>query len=220
MRNSTKSESIELLLSVIYEGTESDAPWVKNRSVEREMEDLFIHTQLNMIVPYQYSLITLASEETRSATRETAQAVRETVDNLLALLDLYEEARQGDHPEWAKFIALLKAPFPIEIPPNCDTRDPDVIAVMLRDIMFEGSWEKKLEWLTLQGSEEQQRTDGARIRRLATFEEAYGVNLADLLFSEEAKAEHEQLAEEFKAGECGVQPFEGLGTAPLNWRDN
>jgi len=126
------------------------------------MEDLFIHTALDMIVPYQYLLLT----------------------------------------------------------PNCDTRDPDVIAVMLRDIMFEGSWEKKLEWLALQGSEEQQRIDGARIRRLAAFEEAYEVNLADLLFSEEAKAEHERLAQEFKEGKHGLQPFDDLGVASLNWRDN
>ena len=29
MRNSTKSESLELLLNVVYEGAEPDHPWVK-----------------------------------------------------------------------------------------------------------------------------------------------------------------------------------------------
>jgi len=212
MRNTTKTKSVELLLNVLYEGTESDVPWVKNRAVELEMKDLFSHEPLDMIVPYQYSLITIASDAARAITRETAQAAREAADNLLALLDVYDKALQGDHPEWAKFIALLEAPFPVEIPPDCDTRDPDVIAVMIRDIQFEGSWEKKRRWLALHGSEEQRRFDGARIRRLAAFEEAYGVNLADLLFSEEAQAEHIHLAEKFKTSRPG-QP-------PLNWREN
>jgi len=66
--------------------------------------------------------------------------------------------------------------------------------------------------LALHGSEQQQRIDGARIRRLAAFEEAYAVNLADLLFSEQAKAEHVQLAEEFKRGRSDLPP--------LHWRGN
>lgn len=220
MRNATPTRAVEMLLYVLLEGTEAHRPWIEDRGVVQEMNALGYHRALDMGVPDQYSLITLASDEAREATREAAQAVREAADNLLVLLDLYEEARQGDHPEWAKFIALLEAPFPVEIPPNCDTRDPDVIAVMLRDIMFDGSWENNLEWLALEGSEEQERIDGARVRRLAAFEEAYEVNLADLLFSDEAKAEHEQLAKQFKEGEHGSRPLEGLGAAPLNWRDN
>jgi len=212
MRNTTLSQSVELLLHVLFEGTESDAPWVGHRPVEQEMDELGYHEQLDMLVPYQYLLLTLASDETRAATRESTQAVRDAAEQLLALLDIYERAARGDHPEWAKFIALLESPFPVEIPPNCDTRDPDVIAVMIRDIQFEGSWEKKLAWLALHGSEQQQRIDGARIHRLAAFEEAYGVNLADLLFSEQAKAEHAQLAEEFKRGRSDLPP--------LHWRGN
>ena len=71
---------------------------------------------------------------------------------------------------------------------------------------------KKLDWLARHGSEEQQRVDGARIRRLAAFEEAYEVNLADLLFSEQAKAEHAQLAEKSRSGK--------LGLPPLSWRES
>ncbi|MEA3338457.1 MAG: hypothetical protein U9R15_00680, partial [Chloroflexota bacterium] len=66
MRNTTKAKSVELLLNVLYEGTESDGPWVKNRAVELEMEGLFFHEPLDMIVPYQYSLITIASDTART----------------------------------------------------------------------------------------------------------------------------------------------------------
>ncbi|TEU17160.1 MAG: hypothetical protein E3J21_09095 [Anaerolineales bacterium] len=189
MRNATPTQSVEKLLRALFEGTASDGPWVAHNGIAWEMEELAYHEPLDMLVPYQYLLLTLASDEARAATRQTAQAVRAAADRLLALLETYEQAAAGEHPEWAKFIALLEAPFPVEIPPNCDTRDPDVIAVMLRDTRFEGSWEKNLEWMTLCGSGEQQRLDGTRIRQLAAFEEAYGVNLADLLFSEQAKGE-------------------------------
>ena len=180
MRNATPTQAVEMLLRVLFEGTASDGPWVEHNGIAWEMEELVYHEPLDMLVPYQYLLLTLASDETRAVTRQTAQAVRAAADRLLALLETYERAAAGEHSEWAKFIALLEAPFPVEIPPNCDTRDPDVIAVMIRDTQFEGSWEEKLDWLARHGSEEQQRVDGARIRQLAAFEKAYGVNLADL----------------------------------------
>ena len=212
MRNTTPTQSVEKLLRALFEGTASDGPWVEHNGIAWEMEELAYHEPLDMVVPYQYLLLTLASDQARAATRQAAQAVRDAADRLLALLETYEQAAAGEHPEWAKFVALLEAPFPVEIPPDCDTRDPDVIAVMIRDIRFEGSWEKKLNWLALHGSEEQRRVDGARIRRLAAFEEAYGVDLADLLFSEQAKAEHAQLAEKSKSSKPG-QP-------PLSWRES
>jgi len=196
MHTTTATKTVEMLLRALFEGTESDDPWIGHRGVVQEMEELAYHQALDMEIPYQYLLLTLASDEARAATHQTVQAVREAADRLLALLETYQQAAAGEHPEWAKFVALLEAPFPVEIPPNCDTRDPDVIAVMIRDIQFEGSWEKNLNWLALHGSEEQRRVDGARIRQLAAFEEAYGVNLADLLFSEQAKAEHAQSVSE------------------------
>ena len=212
MRNTTETQAVEKLLRVLYEGTASDGPWVEHNGIAWEMEELAYHEPLDMVVPYQYLLLTLASDRTRAGTRQTAQAVRDAAERLLALLETYEQAAAGEHPEWSKFVALLEAPFPVEVPPNCDTRDPDVIAVMIRDIQFEGSWEKNLNWLALHGSEEQRRADGARIRQLAAFEEAYGINLADLLFSEQAKAEHAQMAEEFKSGKPGLPP--------LYWRES
>jgi hypothetical protein len=212
MRNTTPTQAVEKLLRALFEGTASDGPWVEHNGIAWEMEELAYHEPLDIVVPYQYLLLTLASDKARAATRQAAQAVREAADRLLALLETYQQAAVGEHPEWAKFVALLEAPFPVEIPPDCDTRDPDVIAVMIRDIRFEGSWEKNLNWLARHGSEEQRRVDGARIRQLATFEEAYGVNLADLLFSEQAKAEHAQMAEGSKDGK--------LGLPPLSWRES
>jgi len=196
----------------VREGTASDGPSVDHNGVAWEMEELAYHEPLDMVVPYQYLLLTLASDQARAGTRQAAQAVRDAAERLLALLETYQQAAAGEHPEWAKFIALLEAPFPVEIPPNCDTRDPDVIAVMMRDTRFEGSWEKNLNWLAQHGSEEQRRISAARICQLAAFEETYGVNLADLLFSEQAKAEHVQMAEESKSGK--------LGLLPLYWGEN
>jgi hypothetical protein len=69
-----------------------------------------------------------------------------------------------------------------------------------------------MNWLMLHGTQEQRRIDGARIRRLAAFEETYGVDLADLLFSEQAKTEHAQLARDFKEGKIDLPP--------LYWRGN
>jgi hypothetical protein len=212
MRNTTPTQSVEKLLRALFEGTASDGPWVEHNGIAWEMEELAYHKPLDMVVPYQYLLLTLASDQARAGTRQAAQAVRDAADQLLALLETYQQAAAGEHPEWAKFVTLLEAPFPVEIPPNCDTRDPDVIAVMIRDTRFGGSWEKNLNWLAQHGSEEQRRISAARIRQLAAFEETYGVNLADLLFSEQAQAEHAQMAEKSRNSE--------LGLPPLYWREN
>lgn len=194
---------VEHLLDFILEGTEALGPWLRDHATLLEMEELGLHEALNMVVPYQYLLCTIASDEARRAVRQAAEEIRATVDQLLALLDVYDQAAQGEHPEWAKFIALKKAPFPVEIPPNCDTRDPDVIAVMIRDILHDGSWGKAIEWIRTEGSAAQRQHSIPRARELAAFEEAYDVNLADLLFSDEAKAEHEQLRAEYRAGRRG-----------------
>jgi hypothetical protein len=209
MHTTTETKAVEMLLRALFEGTESDDPWIGHRGVIQEMEELAYHQALDMEIPYQYLLLTLASDEARDATHQAVQAVHAAASQLLTLLDIYERAAQGDHPEWAKFIALLQAPFPVQIPPDCDTRDPDVIAVMIRDVRFGGSWKKNLDWIARHGSEEQRRLDSARIRRLAAFEKAYGVNLADLLFSEQAKAEHARLARTSRGGKAGPPPSNG-----------
>ena len=212
MRTTPATQSVEMLLRALFEGTASDGPWVEHNGVAWEMEELAYHEPLDMLVPYQYLLLTLASDRARALTRQAAQAVRGAADQLLALLDTYERAAAGAHPEWARFVALLEAPFQVELPPNCDTRATDVIAVAMRDVQFESSWEENLNWLAQHGSEERQRADGARIHRLAAFEQAYGVNLADLLFSKEARAEHLRLTRQPERGRSLL--------AQLCWREN
>lgn len=205
MRHATDTEAVEMLLRALFEGTASDNPWVDDRAVEWEMEELVYHKPFDMLVPYQYLLLTLASQKARAVTCHTTQMVRTAADRLLALLDIYERAA-GEHPcpAWAKFSALLEAPFPVQTPPHCDTRDADAMAVMIRDVRFGGSWQKNLDWLARHGSEEQRRVNGARIRQLADFEQVYGINLADLLFGEQARAEHARLAEANKGCEPGL----------------
>jgi hypothetical protein len=51
----------------------------------------------------------------------------------------------------------------------------------------------------------------ARVRRLAAFEEAYGIDLADVLFSEEERAEQEALAREISEGPQGLPSLDRWG---------
>ncbi len=181
MRKTPDTEAVEMLLRALYEGTASDCPWVRNWSVAGEMEELAYHRATDALVPYQYLLITLASDQTRDVTRRTARAVRRAADHVLELLDRYHAARQGQHPGWAKLIALLEAPFPISPPADGDLRDPDVVAVIVRETAFDGSWTKTLCSLSQDGLDARWPIDRARVQQLAAFEEAYQVNLADLL---------------------------------------
>jgi len=68
MRNTTPTQSIEKLLRALFEGTASDGPWVEHNGIAWEMEELAYHEPLDMVVPYQYLLLTLASDQTRAAT--------------------------------------------------------------------------------------------------------------------------------------------------------
>ncbi|NIN78286.1 MAG: hypothetical protein GTN75_12785, partial [Gemmatimonadetes bacterium] len=95
MRNTTPTQSVEKLLRALFEGTASDGPWVEHNGIAWEMEELAYHEPLDMVVPYQYLLLTLASDETRAGTRQTAQAVRDAADRMLALLETYEQAAAG-----------------------------------------------------------------------------------------------------------------------------
>jgi len=123
------------------------------------MEDLGVHEALEMGGPLSVPPVHHRSDEARRAVRQAAEEIRTAASQLLTLLELYDQAPQDEDPEWAKFIALKEAPFPVEIPPNCDTRDPDVIAVMIRDIVHGGSWEKAIAWLQTEDSEEQRQVD-------------------------------------------------------------
>jgi hypothetical protein len=204
MREVGKAEAVEILLGALFEGSACDGPWVQHCDVAGEMEELAFHKHPAMAVPYQYLLITLASDQVREVTRQTARAVQKATQNLLGLLEAYDQARQGDHADCAKFAALLKAPFPVNRPSDAETRDPDVVAVILRQIRFGGSWDNQLNWLALQEDEVRGEMEIERVRRLAAFEEAYGIDLADLLFSDEALAEQEALAREIKQDPLGL----------------
>ncbi len=99
---------------------------------------------------------------------------------------------------WGKFLALLNAPFPVTRPEICDTRDPDASALIARDVFYGGSWAAMMAWIEQNGSTAQ-REGLAHLRELAAFEQAYHVNLSDLLFGAEARAENAQLTEVYHA---------------------
>ena len=84
MRNATPTQAVEMLLRALFEGTASDGPWVEHNGIACEMEELAYNEPLDMLVPYQYLLLTLASDETRAVTRQSAQAVRAAADRLMA----------------------------------------------------------------------------------------------------------------------------------------
>jgi hypothetical protein len=53
MRNATETESVEMLLGALFEGTASNGPWVEHNGTAWEMEELAYHKQMDIIVPYQ-----------------------------------------------------------------------------------------------------------------------------------------------------------------------
>lgn len=183
MRTANPPQAVETLLRALFEGTRTTGPWVDHRPSELEMAAVAPHDPLDLVVPYQYLLLTLVGDETRAMTRQAAEAVRAAAKRLLALLDLYRRAVAGPDPQWARFVTLCQAPFPVQRPARCDLRDPAAVAVMVREARFDGSWRRYLEWLEEHGTDRERRLTGRRIRELAAFEEAYGVDLADLFFS-------------------------------------
>ncbi len=197
MDNQSSSSTLELLLRAFFEGTSADDAWVRDERVEEEMQDLSYHRSLDMLVPYQYLLFSLAGDEARAAARRVAQDVRIAADHLLRLIDRYQQEATGEHPEWARFAVLAQAPFRLQPPPGGDTRDPDVVLVMLRDIRFGGHWQNYLDWLDQENTEENQLLWG-RILQLAAFEQRYGINLAELMFDEPCRVRHAELAEEYR----------------------
>lgn len=209
MRDISDSQTVEMLLRALYEGTTTDPPWVRNWDAAGEMEVLAHDTDQVRPVPYQYLLISLASDRTRAVTRDTAEAVRDAANLLLALLDRFDRARAADGEHLAKLLALLESPFQVKLPHGWETRDADALAVIVRDAGFGGSWDKTIRWLSPPRAE-WRPIDAARAHRLRAFEETYRVDLADLLFSESARAELEaarrRSASEMDTSEAAVPP--------------
>lgn len=92
MRTSPPTQAIEQLLRALYEGTASDGPWVEHNGVAWEMAELAVDGERDIPLPYQSLLLTLASDRARALTRQAVEAVRSATDQVLALLDLYEQA--------------------------------------------------------------------------------------------------------------------------------
>lgn len=102
MRNASQIDAVEMLLCALYEGTASHGPWVCDHEVEQELGDLSYDKPLDVIVPYQYALLTLASARACATTREATLAVRSAADTLLALLDMRDWLAQRNRPPSAE----------------------------------------------------------------------------------------------------------------------
>lgn len=179
-----------------------DGEWVDASGPDcRRMRSENYIADLDVVIPYAWLLCTKKLPQARRTMRQGIAEMRCALGKLATLLNAIdaaeEEATAQGHPEWAPLIALLKAPFPLEKPETCDTRDRLNIAVMLRDTLFDGDWEKKIAWTENQGTPQQRAHDLPFARSLQEFERRYGVNLSDLLFSERDRAEHDQLRDEY-----------------------
>lgn len=159
-------------------------------------------TDADVVIPLQWMLCTKHVSQARQAIRRMVRDVRQALDGVEALLDTIDaaeaEATATGHSNWAPLLAILKAPFPLERPEVCDPSFLPCLVVMLRDVLFDGSWETHNRWIEEQGGDEQRAQNLPINRSLQQFEETYGVNLTDLLFSERDKAEHEAMREEYR----------------------
>ena len=105
--------------------------------------------------------------------RLMASELQEGCAALLGLLDTLDaaeaEAKSAGHAEWACFIApihctcckyrgiaLHKSPLPLQKPETSNPSDVVELIVMIRDIMYSGSWEENIAWIERQGSPTQQ----------------------------------------------------------------
>jgi len=178
-----------------------DSDWIDASGPDfRRMRSENYIANLDVVIPYTWLLCTKGLPQARRTMRQGIAAMRQALNDLETLLNTIdaaeEEANAQGHPEWAPLIALVKTPFPLQKPETCDIRVRHNIAVMLRDTLFDGDWEKKIAWTKNQGSSQQRTDDLPFSRTLQEFEQRYGVNLTDLLFSERDRTQHEQLRKE------------------------
>jgi len=191
------SERLEFLIeiaSVIWPESHQDAfePLRMNYFADR-----------NLVIPHQWLLVSTRPPRVRQDLRLMASELQEGCAAILGLLDTLDaaeaEAQAAGHPEWARFIALHKAPLPLQKPPTSNPSDVEELTVMLRDLMYHGSWQEHIAWLESKGSPKQQE-DIATIQSYALFEQTYGVNLRDLLFTAEENAMNEELGQAYTRG--------------------
>lgn len=185
--------AIEWLIDQVVQGEweTEDSPDLRRLRTEGYLADV------DVVIPYQWMLCTKEVPGARAALRKAIVEMRQTLDELEALLDGIDaaetEAQAAGHPNWAPLIAVLKAPFELQKPEVCDPTDVNCIAVMLRDMLSDGDWEKVATRIETRGSPEQRETDLPLARSLQTFEAQYEVNLSQLLFSELDRQEIETI---------------------------
>lgn len=191
-------DRIEWLLDQMVQGEwgDADGPDFVRLRTEDYIRDA------DVVIPAQWMLCTKDVPEARQRLRQMVAEMRQALDKAGGLLDTLdaaeEEAQAAGHPEWAGLIAILKSPFPLQKPEIYDPSYVPCIAVMLRDTLFDGSWDEHNHWLEEEGAEEQRRQDVPLNQSQQLFEQTYGANLTDLLFSEADRQEHEQIRREYE----------------------
>jgi hypothetical protein len=198
------SERLEFLIEI------AAAIWPESHREGFAPLHLNYFAEQNLVIPRQWLLVSERPPRVRQDLRVMASELREGCAALLGLLDTLDaaeaEAQSTGHPEWARFIApihctcckyrgiaLHKSPLPVQKPETSNPSDVTELIVMIRDIMYSGSWEANMAWIESKGSPTQQE-DIATLRSYALFEQTYGVNLRDLLFTAEENAMNEELA--------------------------
>lgn len=191
-------DRVEQLIIQVVDGEWGDAsgPDLRRLRTEGYLADV------DVVIPCQWMLCTKGVPEARTVLRKAIVEMRQALDGLEALLDGIDaaeaEGQAAGHPNWAPLIALLKAPFELQESEVCDPTDVNCIAVMLRDMLYDGDWEKLATWIETGGGPEQQEVDLPLVRSLQAFEAQYGMNLSELLFSESDRQEIEVIRQQYE----------------------
>jgi hypothetical protein len=191
------SERMEFLIEI------AAAIWPESHKDDFAPLHLNYFADQNLVIPRQWLLVSERPPRVRQDLRVMASELREGCAALLKLLDTLDaaeaEAQSAGHAEWARFIALHKSSPPVQKPEASNPSDVAELIVMIRDMMYSGSWEENIAWIESRGSPTQQE-DIATLRSYALFEQTYGVNLRDLLFTAEENAINEELGRAYARG--------------------
>ncbi|MCS6843463.1 MAG: hypothetical protein NZ528_03935 [Caldilineales bacterium] len=175
----TEADRVEALLHLMCEELFDQVDQVRALACQS------VEAEAGMVVPLQYLLCVLNLPEARHALQAALPAWQTALDQLTSLLDHVEAVWVEDPCGCASLEALLYAPWPVRRPPGPDLRDADVLLALERNLRFGGSWDAFMEWLHLDGSRRHQETI-RRIRQLADFEWAHGVDVMAVLSGAEA----------------------------------
>jgi hypothetical protein len=133
-------------------------------------------------LPWQWALCTCNLPLARGLVRHAARALLDLLD----ALDAADEAAARD--DCYLWHALRLAPPWLTLPLEPDDDEPDIALLLERDEDWGGDWLALIEDLHRAGSETWQWAI-RRCRAMRRFEQAYGVNLRDLLAATEAAPE-------------------------------